>query len=123
MFRLIAKWKLAVTGLVVLAVCGATLMVGALRSTASASPPSGGGLSAQVTLDWNLNAVTAVRSSLPSKFQVEGEIYMAYAQAAVYDAVTKISGRYVPYHDFTANPTGASAQAAALCEGKKPILT
>jgi hypothetical protein len=114
MYRLIAKWKVAVTGLVILAVCGATLVVGALRPTASASPASGGGLSAQVALDWNLNAVTAVRSSLPAKFQVEGEIYMAYAQAAVYDAVTKIGGRYVPYHDFTANPTGASAQAAAI---------
>ena len=26
---------------------------------------------------------------------------MAYVQAAVYDAVTKMQGRYQPYHDFT----------------------
>ena len=26
---------------------------------------------------------------------------MSYVQAAVYDDVTKISGRYMPYHDFT----------------------
>ena len=39
---------------------------------------------------------------------------MSYVQAAVYDAVTKIEGRYVPYHDFTApvSPVGASSDAA-----------
>jgi hypothetical protein len=70
--------------------------------------------SAQVVLDWNLNAVTAVRASTPAKFQIEGLIYMSYVQAAVYDAVTKIEGRYVPYHDFAADPTGASPEAAVV---------
>ena len=64
-------------------------------------------------LIWNTNAVTAVRASAPAKFQVEGQIYMAYVQAAVYDAVTKLAGRYVPYHDFSAAVVpGASLQAA-----------
>ena len=64
-------------------------------------------------LTWNTNAVNAVRASSPAKFQTEGLIYMSYVQAAVYDAVTKISGRYQPYHAFafTAAP-GASVQAA-----------
>ncbi len=39
---------------------------------------------------------------------------MSYVQAAVYDAVTKIEGRYVPYHDFAADPTGASPEAAVV---------
>jgi hypothetical protein len=71
-------------------------------------------LSPQVVLDWNLNAVLAVRSAAPTKLQAEGLVYMAYAQAAVYDAVTKIAGRYVPYHDFAAETEGASVEAAAV---------
>ena len=48
--------------------------------------------------------MNAVRASSPTK---------AYAQAAVYDAVTKIMGRYQPYHDFAYNVApGASVQAA-----------
>jgi hypothetical protein len=80
-------------------------------------------VSPQVALDWNLNAVNVVRafrwpagSATPGAayFQTEGLIYMSYVQAAVYDAVTKISGRYVPYHSFSANTDGASAEAAVI---------
>jgi len=76
---------------------------------ASPTPP----IPPDAVLTWNTNAVNAVRASAPAKFQVEGTIYMAYVQAAVYDAVTKLEGRYVPYHDFayTVIP-GSSAQAA-----------
>ena len=50
---------------------------------------------------------------LPSPPQrLQGIIYMAYAQAAVYDAVTKIAGRYVPYHDF-AVPEGVDVADAS----------
>jgi hypothetical protein len=65
-------------------------------------------------LVWNANAVTAVRAASPAKAQVEGLIYMSYVQASVYDAVTKIEGRYQPYHDFTSpvDTAGASPDAA-----------
>ncbi len=65
-------------------------------------------------LDWNRIAVATVRAATPTKFQIEGLIYMSYVQASVYDAVTKIEGRYQPYHDFTApvDPAGASVDAA-----------
>ena len=68
---------------------------------------------------WNAIAVQAVR--LGSPYQVQGLIYTGYAQAAVYDAVTKIEGRYVPYDDFavpesvdvsSASPDAATATAA-----------
>ena len=64
-------------------------------------------------LTWNTYTVNAVRASTPTKFQTDGMVYMSYAQAAVYDAVTKLMGRYQPYHDFafTVVP-GASVQAA-----------
>src|ERR1700730_4248035 len=78
--------------------------------------------SARVVLDWNLNAVTAVRASTPAKFQIEGLIYVSYVQAAVYDAVTKIEGRYVPYHDFAADPTGASPEPGVVSAAYNTLL-
>jgi hypothetical protein len=64
-------------------------------------------------LTWNTYTVNAVRASVPTKVQTDGMVYMSYAQAAVYDAVTKLMGRYQPYHNFafTVVP-GASVQAA-----------
>ncbi len=64
-------------------------------------------------LDWNTIAVATVRAATPAKFQVEGLIYVAYAQAAVYDAVTKIEGRYAPYHDFAAPVDTEDASTSA----------
>ncbi len=70
-------------------------------------------------LYWNTIAVNTVRAPVPpppapQKAQIEGLIYMSYVQASVYDAVTKIEGRYQPYHDFTApvDTAGASPDAA-----------
>jgi hypothetical protein len=71
---------------------------------------------------WNTNTVNAVRASLPMKVQTDGMVYMSYVQAAVYDAVTKISGRYAPYHDFafTVAP-GASVQAAVAAASRRTL--
>jgi len=71
---------------------------------------------------WNANAVSAVRASSPTKFQVDGIIYMSYVQAAVYDAVTKIAGRYEPYHAFTATVApDASVQAAVAAAARTTL--
>ncbi|MDX6526085.1 MAG: hypothetical protein QOI43_1596 [Gaiellales bacterium] len=69
---------------------------------------------ATAVLDWNATAVATVRAATPAKFQLESDLYMAYVQASVYDAVVKIAGRYQPYHDFTSpvSPEGASLPAA-----------
>jgi len=71
-------------------------------------------ISPQTAIDWNQIAVSTVISpSLsPTKFQIEGFIYMAYVQAAEYNAVTAISGRYVPYDSSLLAPPGASPRAA-----------
>jgi hypothetical protein len=82
-------------------------------------------VSAQVALDWNSNAVDAVRAAktldgVPpggpprALYQTEGLLYMSYVQAAVYDAVTHLDHRYQPYHRFSANPGHASLQAAVI---------
>ena len=58
---------------------------------------------------WNAIAVQTIRLAAP--YQVQGLLYMGYIQAAVYDAVTKIDGRYVPYHEFAV--TGRRGRRAA----------
>jgi hypothetical protein len=65
-----------------------------------------------VAIDWNLIAVNTVRAAAPAKFQIEGTLYMSYVQAAVYDAVTTIKGRYTPYRSLGINVPGASPRAA-----------
>ena len=73
-------------------------------------------------LTWNTNAVNAVRASSPTKVQTDGMVYMSYVQAAVYDAVTKLMGRYAPYHDFTvAVAPGASVQAAVAAAAQTTL--
>lgn len=82
-------------------------------------------LSPKVALDWNLNAVNAVRaartmdgvpSGSPARpiYQLEGLVYMSYVQAAVYDAVMKISHRYELYHHFKSAAGNASLEAAVV---------
>jgi hypothetical protein len=47
---------------------------------------------------------------------------MSYVQAAVYDAVTKLMGRYAPYHEFTvAVAPGASVQAAVAAAARTTL--
>lgn len=74
--------------------------------TSAAATSHASGLAATAALDWNVIAVSTVRGAtvpLP-KFQIEGLIYVSYVQAAVYDAVTTIEGRYIPYHRFKVSP-------------------
>jgi hypothetical protein len=59
---------------------------------------------------WNAIAVQATRLAAP--YNVQGLLYMGYTQAAVYDAVTKIDGRYVPYHEFP-SPAGVNVASAS----------
>ena len=97
----------------------------ALVSIAPAPAAASTSLSPQTALDWNLNAVTAVRAARTLDgvaqggaprplYQAEGLLYMAYVQSAVYDAVMKISHRYALYHHFSAPAGNASADAAVI---------
>lgn len=99
---------------VVLAVAALAAAASGASSGASTRPHSSSEGSSTTAIDWNTTAVNTVRAATPAKFQVEGLIYMSYVQASVYDAVTKIEGRYRPYHDFTApvDTAGASPDAA-----------
>src|SRR3954454_9238344 len=96
----------------VIAVLAAAFAVAAVGSSAQSSHATAASISAQTAIDWNLIAVNTVRAEAPAKFQIEGLIYMAYVQAAVYDAVTTTNGRYLPYHALALTAPGASPRAA-----------
>ena len=98
----------------------AALLASSSAPAVQASPDPG--ISPDAALTWNTNAVKAVRAASPTKFQVEGLIYMSYVQAAVYDAVTKLEGRYQPYHDFSYTVVpGTSAQAAVAAAAQTAL--
>jgi hypothetical protein len=100
-----------VVAVAAIACAGLTVISG---SGASSARQDGAKISAQAAIDWNKIAVSTVLSSSlsPTKFQIEGLIYMSYVQAAEYNAVTAIKGRYMPYNSTLEAPPGASPRAA-----------
>ena len=70
---------------------------------------------------WNKVAEDTVVSS--GAFQGEGEVYMAYTSAAVYDAVVAIQGGYEPYGPAIAAPAGASVDAAVVEAAYRTLST
>jgi hypothetical protein len=84
-----------------------TLALLALVSPASATLPPG-----NTVEQWNKIAEDTVVGS--GAFQSEGFIYMAYASAAVYDAVVAIDGSFEPYGPPITAPPGASVDCAAV---------
>jgi hypothetical protein len=76
-------------------------------------------VSPQTVLDWNVIAVDTVRAATPAKFQIEGQLYMTYVQAAVYDAVAAINGKEggkgkdTPFRKLKISIPDASSRAAA----------
>jgi hypothetical protein len=117
----VASLTFVAVALVLTAFTAAATRAGAVKVAQASQAP----VSAQVALDWNATAVDAVRAArtldgVPpgspprALFQPESLLYMSYVQAAVYDAVTHLDHRYLPYHRFNANPHGASLQAAVV---------
>jgi hypothetical protein len=86
-----------------------------VTSRAAELPP---GNSAQ---QWNTIAQDTVVNT-PGIFQNEALLYMAYAQAAVYDAVVSIQGGYQPYGPTIAAPAGASADAAVVGAAYRTLI-
>ena len=97
-----------------------SVLVGSAAGWAKGPKPAG--TAPDAVLTWNTYAVNAVRSSTPTKVQTDGMVYMSYVQAAVYDAVTKLKGRYEPYHDFAFAPEqNASVQAAVAAAARTTL--
>jgi PAP2 superfamily len=116
-----------------LATLGAVAVIGVLASPAAAAPaapPCPDAVIANVQIlpsavgCWNAIAVQAVR--LDTAYPPQGLLYMGYVQGAVYDALTKIQGRYDPYERFDV-PRGVDVRralpAAATAAAAYTMLT
>ena len=105
-------------GIAVVATAGVVASMAAVpaQSHRQPGPPPG------AVLTWNTYAVNAVRTSTPTKVQTDGLVYMSYVQAAVYDAVTKLEGRYQPYHDFAYSVVPGTSVQAAVAAAARTVL-
>jgi hypothetical protein len=83
-------------------------------ATATADDPT-------VISDWNALAVTTLAGDT-TKSPVQAILYTAFVQAAVYNAVVGIEGRYAPYRFHARAPRGASAQAAAVAAAHRVLV-
>jgi hypothetical protein len=86
-----------------------------MPSRASAGDPA-------VISDWNAIAVTTLAGDT-TKQPVEDILYMGFVQAAVYNAVVGVEGRYAPYRFHAHAPRGTSAQAAAVAAAHEVLVT
>jgi hypothetical protein len=107
-------WPLAVALLLTLAAVPAT------SGTAAAKPPPG---DASVISDWNKIAVNTVVNDTPIAGHPQALLYMGLFQAAVYDAVVGITGRYKPYRFEQRAPHPSSPQAAAVAAAHELLVT
>jgi hypothetical protein len=99
---------LAIVALTVAASAGTT------HSAAAALPPG------NTVAQWNKIAEDTVVGS--GAFQTEAFIYMAYASAAVYDAVVAIEGGFEPYGPAITAPAGASVDAAVVEAANRTLV-
>jgi len=103
-----------------LAFCAAVpLLIALAAGTATAAAPVG---DPAVITDWNAIAVTTL-SADTTKQPVEDILYTAFVQAAVYNAVVGIEGRYAPYRFHAHAPRGASAQTAGVAAAHEILVT
>jgi hypothetical protein len=91
-------------------------------SFASSTPAAAWAGDPAVISEWNEIAVTTLAGDM-TKQPVEDILYMGFVQAAVYNAVVGVEGRYEPYRFCAHAPRGASAQAAAVAAAHKVLVT
>jgi hypothetical protein len=89
------------------AAAAAALLAMATATGPTASAAADDTTARQTVLDWNHAAVNGAKM-----FQNEAFVYLAYVQAAVYDAVTAIEGGYRQYGTSLEAPPSASVSAA-----------
>ena len=88
---------------------------------AGAAVPAQAAPSPAAVFEWNDTAVSTIRAGAP--FQAQGLIYMAYVEAAVYDAVTAIEGGYQQYRTNLSAPDGAMPEAAVAAAAHGVLVT
>ena len=106
---------------------GAVLVTAALLATsfagiASANPPSSAVPGYEVITFWNSVAAGVIITDA-GKANAEGNLWYAFEQLAVYNAVVGITGRYEPYRWNPEAPANASPKAAAATAAFRVLLT
>jgi hypothetical protein len=97
-----------------------TLAAGTATAATSAAPATAD--DATVISDWNALTVATLAGDT-TKSPVQAILYTAFVQAAVYNAVVGIEGRYAPYRFHARAPRWASAQAAAVTAAHRVLVT
>ena len=75
-----------------------------------------------VISEWNLHAEKALTADTTTSV-LQDFLYMGFVQAAVFNAVVGIEGRYTPYRFKKKAPPGTSSQAAAVAAAHKILVT
>jgi hypothetical protein len=97
-------------------------MLGGTGTAATAAPTTVAAVDPTVITDWNAIAVNTLLGDT-SKAPTDHLLYMAFVQAAVYNAVVGVEGRYEPYQFHAHAPSGSSAQAAAVAAAHEILVT
>jgi hypothetical protein len=99
------------------------VLVISLAGTAAAAPTAATTRSGDPTVvsDWNEIAVTTLAGDTTKG--VDAVLYMGFVQAAVYDAVVGVEGRYEPYSFHARARRGTSVQAAVVAAAYKVLVT
>jgi hypothetical protein len=99
------------------------VLVASLAGAAAAAPTAATKASGDPTVvsDWNEIAVTTLAGDTTKG--VETFLYMGFVQAAVYDAVVGVEGRFEPYSFHARARRGTSVQAAAVAAAYKVLVT
>jgi hypothetical protein len=96
------------------------VVVPATAGTATAKTPAG---DPKVISDWNQIAVSTMVGDTTRVGHPQVFLYLGFVQAAVYDAVVGIDGRYEPYRFHGRAPHPSSTQAAAVAAAHKVLVT
>src|SRR5262245_10518897 len=104
-------------------------VVASLAVAAAAMPASAGSTGrapdvpgAASVAEWNAIALTTLAAD-STKVAQESVLYTAFVQAAVYDAVVGVHGRYEPYRFHRQALRGTSAEAAAVAAAHQVLVT
>jgi hypothetical protein len=104
-------------------VTAAVLLATLATGTATAATEASGTTDdPKVIADWNAIAVSTLAGDT-TKQPIEDFLYLGFVQAAVYDAVVGVEGRYAPYRFRAHAPQGTSAQAAAVAAAHEVLVT
>jgi hypothetical protein len=109
------RWLAAVAASILLATLTTGTATAARPAAMAADDPT-------VLSDWNALAVTTLVGDT-TKMGPVTFLYMGFVQAAVYDAVVGVEGRYAPYRFHGHAPGGTSSQAAAVAAAHKVLVT